>query len=103
MPRPCRGPGAADAWQRFYQGTQRFQTDPDMRMSYDMRHTLPNLSVPGIFIWGENDSFAPPEQGRELEKLLPSIPFHWIPEANHQAQNDQPEVVGKIMTDFFLS
>ena len=95
--------GAPESRQRFTEGTRRFASDPDFRLSYDMRHTLPDLSVPGIFIWGENDAFAPPEIGKELAPLLPKIPFHWIPEANHQAQNDQPEIVGKIMVDFFSS
>ena len=96
-------PGAAESRKRFGEGTQRYASDPDMRLSYDMSHTLPALSVPGIFIWGANDAFAPPALGKELEALIPSIPFHWIPEANHQAQNDQPEIVGKLMTDYFLS
>jgi pimeloyl-ACP methyl ester carboxylesterase len=96
-------PGAPESRARFQVGNRFYTTDPGMRQNYDMRHTLPALPVPSIFVWGENDAFAPPEVGRELENMLPNIPFHWIADANHQAQNDQPEVVGKIMTDFFTS
>ena len=97
-------PGAAEARQAFQEGTQRFQSDPRLGpMAYDMRDTLPKLPTPSIFIWGENDTFALPEMGRELEKALPSIPFHWVPKAGHQAQTDQPEMVAKILIDFFTS
>ena len=97
-------PGAAEARQAFQEGTQRFQSDPRLGpMAYDMRDTLPKLPTPSIFIWGENDTFALPEMGRELEKALPNIPFHWVPKAGHQAQTDQPEMVAKILIDFFTS
>ena len=95
-------PGAPESRARFQIGNRFYTTDPGMRQNYDMRHTLPELPVPSMFIWGENDAFAPPEVGHELDKMLPNIPFQWIADANHQAQNDQPEVVGKIMTDFFM-
>lgn len=97
-------PGAAEAREAFQEGTQRFQSDPRLGpMAYDMRDTLPKLPIPSIFIWGEEDTFALPEMGRQVEKALPGIPFHWVPKAGHQAQTDQPEIVGKILVDFFSS
>jgi pimeloyl-ACP methyl ester carboxylesterase len=94
-------PGAPEARRIFGQGTQRLMQDPNLRMKFEMTHTLPRLTVPAMFIWGENDEFALPEQGRQAEKLLPNIPFKWIPQAGHQAQTDQPELVAKLMFDFF--
>jgi pimeloyl-ACP methyl ester carboxylesterase len=66
-----------------------------------MRHSLPQLTIPSVFAWGEQDTFAPPELGRELEKLLPNIPFHFIPNAGHQAQTDQPEALARLMIEHF--
>jgi pimeloyl-ACP methyl ester carboxylesterase len=93
-------PGAAEARKAFGEGTRRFTSDPNLRLNYVMNDTLPKLDIPTIMIWGENDAFAPPELGRKLEPMLPKVKFHWIPNANHQAQNDQPEIVSEIMLDF---
>jgi pimeloyl-ACP methyl ester carboxylesterase len=68
-----------------------------------MTHTLPRLTIPAMFAWGENDTFAPPGLGRELQKLLPNIPFHFIPQAAHQAQTDQPEALATLMIQHFTA
>jgi pimeloyl-ACP methyl ester carboxylesterase len=74
--------------------------DPNLRLKFDMRHTLPKLTIPAICIWGEDDGFAPVALGRQLEKMLPNIKFHYVANAGHQVQNDQPQVVAKLMLDF---
>ncbi len=56
-----------------------------------------------MFAWGENDTFAPPSLGHELEKMLPNIPFHYIPNAAHQAQTDQPEALARLMIQHFTA
>jgi pimeloyl-ACP methyl ester carboxylesterase len=68
-----------------------------------MQHTLPRLTIPTLFIWGEDDQFAPVELGRELEKMLPNVSFKYVPKAGHQVQNDQPQVVSKLMMDFLCA
>jgi pimeloyl-ACP methyl ester carboxylesterase len=93
-------PGAEHARKIFQQGQQRLTKDPNLRLKYDMRHTLPELTIPTIFIWGEDDQFAPVEQGRRLEKMLPQVIFHYVAQAAHQVQNDQPGVVSKLIMDF---
>jgi pimeloyl-ACP methyl ester carboxylesterase len=94
-------PGAAEARKAFQQGSNEYMANPDQTTPFSMAGRLDNIGIPTTFVWGENDAFAPPEIGKLLEPLLPNTPFHWIPNANHQAQNDQPDVVGKIMMDFF--
>ena len=96
-------PGAAQARKIFQEGTQRLTRDPNLWLKYEMQHTLPRLTLPAMFVWGEEDRFAPVELGRALEKLLPNIPFRYIPKAGHQVQNDQPEIVSQFMLDFFGS
>jgi pimeloyl-ACP methyl ester carboxylesterase len=93
-------PGAEQARKIFQEGQQRLTKDPNLRLKYDMRNTLPKLTIPTIFIWGENDGFAPVELGRQLEKMLPNVKFHYVAKAGHQVQNDQPEIVSKLMMDF---
>src|SRR5262245_5295921 len=93
-------PGAEEARRVFQEGQQRFTKDPNLRLKYDMRNTLPKLTIPAICIWGEDDQFAPVELGRQLEKMLPNIKFHYVAKAGHQVQNDQPTIVSKLMMDF---
>jgi pimeloyl-ACP methyl ester carboxylesterase len=94
-------PGAREAGRAFQEGTVRYTRDPNMKLSFEMTHTLPRLTIPAMFIWGQDDRFAPAELGRKMEKLLPNIPFTYVPKGGHQVQNDQPEVVAKLMIDFF--
>jgi 2-hydroxy-6-oxonona-2,4-dienedioate hydrolase len=96
-------PGAAHAREIANQGQRRLATDPNLKLKYDMRHTLPQLTIPAVFAWGEQDTFAPPELGRELAKLLPNIPFHVIPDAGHQAQTDQPQALARLMIEHFTA
>jgi len=93
-------PGAAEARRTFAAGTRRVNSDPNLRLTYEMNHTLPRLTIPTIFIWGEEDKFAPVTLGRQLEPLLPNVAFHYVARAGHQAQNDQPDEVARIMLRF---
>ena len=96
-------PGAPQSREAFEEGQKRLTQDPNMRLKFDLTHTLPKLQLPTMFIWGANDNFAPPELGQQLEKVLPNIPFTYIANAGHQVQNDQSEQVGRLMLDFFRS
>jgi pimeloyl-ACP methyl ester carboxylesterase len=95
-------PGAMEAMGAFLKATGALRRDPILSMQLDMRQTLPKLTskIPTIFIWGDSDTFALPETGRALEKLLPEVKFHWVPGTGHQVQTDKPDVVAKIIRDF---
>jgi pimeloyl-ACP methyl ester carboxylesterase len=54
-----------------------------------------------MFIWGKQDIFAPPTLGEELARFLPNIPMTFIDEAGHHCQTDQPDLVSRIIVDFF--
>lgn len=64
-------PGAPEARRVFLEGMQRLTRDPDLRDQFEMTNRLPSLRIPAMFIWGEEDRFAPAGLGRQLEKLLP--------------------------------
>ena len=93
-------PGAFEAFKAFGAAVARLRTHPLYALQNDMTKTLPALTkaIPTIFIWGENDIFAIPEVGRQLEKLLPDVKFHWVKNAGHQVQTDQPEIVAEIIS-----
>jgi pimeloyl-ACP methyl ester carboxylesterase len=96
-------PGAEAARKTFQEGQQRLTKDPNLRLKFDLCHTLPKLTIPTICIWGEDDRFAPVALGRQLETMLPNIKFHYVANAGHQVQNDQPQLVAKLMMDFLAS
>ena len=98
-------PGALEKFREFGENTRRFQRELPFSLNYGMEGSLPELTkhIPTIFIWGEDDEFAPMEAGQAIEPLLPDVSFHWIPKAGHQAQTDQPEMVTNIIRDFLLA
>jgi pimeloyl-ACP methyl ester carboxylesterase len=95
-------PGAMDAFRAAVKAQRDYVAHPVLRQHFDMRAVLPALTkaIPTIVIWGENDDFAPVHLGRAVEKMLPDAKFHYVDTAGHQVQNDQPDLVGKIVTAF---
>lgn len=94
-------PGAVEGRRVFLKGMHRLTQDPNLRIHFQMIDTLPHMKTPAMFIWGEDDYFAPVVLGRQLEKVLPNIPSAYIPRAGHLVQNDQPELVSRMMIQFF--
>ena len=94
-------PGAMAAFTASEETIAAVRNNPPLAANYDMRESLPALAkiIPTIFIWGESDIFAAPSLGRELEKILPEIKFHWVSNAGHQIQTDQPEIVAAIVDE----
>jgi pimeloyl-ACP methyl ester carboxylesterase len=99
--RSATRPGAVEAGRVFVEGSIRVANERSWRLDDDMRQALPCLTIPMLSLWGERDEFVPVAQGRELAKLLPDIPFRFIPDAGHQVQNDQPELVARMVREFF--
>jgi pimeloyl-ACP methyl ester carboxylesterase len=95
-------PGALEAFRAFGHANAALRSNPLFGLQNDMTKTLPTLTktIPTIFIWGDSDTFALPETGREIEKRLPDCKFYWVPGAGHQAQTDKPDECGKIIRDF---
>jgi pimeloyl-ACP methyl ester carboxylesterase len=94
-------PGAMEVFAASEKSIAAVRDNPVLTAAFDMRESLPALAkmIPTIFIWGENDTFAAPSLGRELEAMLPDIAFHWVKTAGHQVQTDQPENVAQIVDD----
>jgi len=92
-------PGAMEAFAASDKSIAAVRTNPLLFADFDMRVTLPALAklIPTIFIWGDADIFAIPELGRKVEAALPDVKFHWLKNAGHQAQTDQPEQVADIV------
>ena len=98
-------PGALEAFRAFGRTNAALRNNPLFALQNDMNQTLPTLTktIPTIFIWGDSDTFALPETGREIEKRLPDAKFHWVAGAGHQAQTDKPDECAKIIRGFLRS
>ena len=97
--------GAMEAMDKFLAATGGLKKHPVLAMQMDMRESLPALTkaISSIFVWGEEDPFSLPETGRAIEPLLPDVKFHWIADAGHQVQTDQPEEVARVIREFVLN
>ncbi len=95
-------PGALEAFRAFARNGAILRDNPLYALQNDMAVTLPTLTktIPTIFIWGDSDTFALPETGREIEKRVPDAKFHWVPGAGHQVQTDKPDEATKIIRAF---
>lgn len=96
-------PGALESFRAFGRATAAFRQNPLFALQNDMTRSLPLLTktIPTIFIWGDSDTFALPETGREIAKHVPEAKFHWVPGAGHQVQTDKPDEAAKIIREFF--
>jgi len=96
-------PGALESFKSFGRATAALRQNPLFALQNDMTRSLPLLvkTIPTIFVWGDSDTFALPETGREIAKHVPEAKFHWVPGAGHQVQTDKPDEAAKIIRDFF--
>jgi pimeloyl-ACP methyl ester carboxylesterase len=95
-------PGALEAFKAFGRHNRALRENPLLALQNDMTKSLATLAktIPTIFIWGDSDPFALPETGREIEKRVPEIKFHWVAGAGHQVQTDKPDDTAKIVRTF---
>ena len=95
-------PGIPEMTQSFNEGRERIMGNAFWRERFMLKGKLDKLSIPAMMVWGKDDAFAPVELGYELEKMLPNVKFEYAEDAGHQVQTDQPELVAKMASDFFL-
>jgi pimeloyl-ACP methyl ester carboxylesterase len=95
-------PGALESFRAFGRATAALRQNPLYALQNDMTRSLPTLvkTIPTIFIWGDSDTFALPETGREIAKHVPEAKFYWVPGAGHQVQTDKPDEAAKIIREF---
>src|SRR5712692_5497130 len=60
----------------------------------------PDIKVPTLIIWGENDQVIDPEAGRRLKKAIPHSELVWVPECGHIPQEERPEITVPAVATF---
>lgn len=61
---------------------------------------LPDIQVPALVLWGENDPLFPATQGRRAAERLPNARLHVFPQAGHWPYLEYPEDFAKALNSF---
>jgi 3-oxoadipate enol-lactonase len=63
-----------------------------MRDRPDSTFILPQIVVPTLLIFGEEDQFVPRPEVMAMRDLIKDANLHWIPDAGHLPNLEQPEM-----------
>lgn len=66
----------------------------------DVREFLPNIKIPTLLIWGENDKATPIEDAELMEKQIPDVGLIRIKGCSHYVFLENPAYVNIIITNF---
>lgn len=72
-----------------------------MRDRADSTGDLAGITVPVLWIHGEQDQLMPIDGAKATAAKIPNCTFVGIPDAGHMAPLENPEPVNKAMTEFF--
>ena len=75
-------PGQAAFYRQIAQADQRYTDEVQDRYA--------EIGIPTLICWGRNDTWIPPEKGRELAALIPDAQWEPIAHAGHLVQEDAP-------------
>ena len=65
-----------------------------------MSRTYAHLSVPLNVVWGQQDTWIPPEFGRKLAAEVPNASFHLLKDAGHSPHQEQSEKFNSLLYMF---
>ncbi|MEM9378174.1 MAG: alpha/beta hydrolase, partial [Pseudomonadota bacterium] len=88
-------PGTAEASARTFQGTSF-----DIELEFRMANTVPNMTMPIIFLQGVKDPGQHPEEYYRSESVVPNGEL-MIVDQNHFIHTENPELVADIARDLF--
>ena len=66
----------------------------------DLKHCMPNISVPTLLIWGENDTATPLRDAQIMEKLIPDAGLVSFPGCGHYSFLDNPIQFAAVLRSF---
>lgn len=75
--------------------------DPDIASALSTKGRIDRLTIPMIYLYGQQDVLIPVEWGHAQEDVLPNVQFFYPDECGHQGQTDQPEMFGAVFAEFF--
>jgi pimeloyl-ACP methyl ester carboxylesterase len=89
-------------YEGFFKGTGKPGFDDALRanLDYDFTDRLPEVGVPTLIIWGENDSIIPARDANEFERLIPDSRKVVMQETGHIPMAERPQAFNDLLMDF---
>jgi pimeloyl-ACP methyl ester carboxylesterase len=69
----------------------------------DARPHLPKIACPTLVVVGRQDRWSPLEQNRALAEAIPGARLAVVEDAGHFAVCERPDVVARLIVDFFAA
>ena len=88
--------GSAD----YRQASQMMRMVMSRSVNQDLRHHLPEIKVPTLLIWGENDTATPIQDAKLMEKMIPDAGLVSFPGAGHYSFLDNPGQFKAVIRSF---
>lgn len=93
-----------DAHRRHMAATFQPGTEPPAEARKARLRTagrLDHVDIPGICLFGLDDTLLPVELGHLQEDKLPNVQFFYPSACGHQGQTDRPDLFNDVLTEFF--
>jgi len=90
------------AYEGFFKGTGKpgFNDALLACLEYDFRERLPEIGVPTLIVWGEQDSIIPVKDANEFERLIPDSRKVVMTQTGHITMAERPAAFNDLMMDF---
>jgi len=75
--------------------------DPNYKQWASIKTRLPQITIPAIYLYGQQDVLSPVENAYKQEDMLPNIQVFYPDQCGHQGQTDQPEMFNQVFLEFF--
>ena len=76
-------------------------SDPNIAARLSTKGRFDKLTIPGVYLYGQDDVLCPVEWGYTQETAVPNVQFFFPAETGHQGQTDQPELFNQLFLEFF--
>jgi 3-oxoadipate enol-lactonase len=70
---------------------------------FDVTSRLPEITVPTLLVYGEEDPMASPEEGRKIAAAIPGARFEVIPKIRHGITLEGKLILADLLREFVLS
>jgi pimeloyl-ACP methyl ester carboxylesterase len=90
------------AYEGFFKGTGKpgFNDALLACLDYDFRERLPEIGVPTLIVWGEQDSIIPVKDAHEFERLIPDSRKVVLAQTGHISMAERPAAFNDLMMSF---
>jgi pimeloyl-ACP methyl ester carboxylesterase len=77
--------------------------EADQAYTDEIEHLYPEIDVPVLVVWGQEDTWIPVDRAQRLSELIPNARLELIAQAGHLIQLDQPAALTATLTHWLLT